>query len=163
MPIVSSSHLAEEAVFLSEFEYALNMVNHAFQRWMQSCSSTCGYTDLSPLDILVIHNIQHRERPKRIADVAFTLNLEDLHNVSYSVRKLAKKGLVEGVRKGKDTYYQVNEKGHEFCLLYRDIRRQCLVDTLKKLNVDEEISDIATTMRTLSGFYDQASRAARSL
>ncbi|MEI8632400.1 winged helix DNA-binding protein [Vibrio sp. PP-XX7] len=102
LPIVSSSHLAgENSVELSEFEYALTMVNHAFQRWTLSCSTTCGRPDLSPLDILIIHNIQHRDRPKRIADVAFTLNLDDIHNVSYSVRKLAKKNLVEGVRQGK--------------------------------------------------------------
>ncbi len=164
MPIVSSSHLAQgQSSALSEFEYALIMVNHAFQRWMQSCSTTCEFPDLSPLDILIIHNIQHRNRAKRIADVAFTLNLDDLHNVSYSVRKLVKKGLVESVRQGKDTYYQVTAKGHKYCLDYRDIREQCLVDTLHKLNIEEHLSDIATRLRTLSGFYDQASRAARSL
>lgn len=164
MPIVSSSHLASaDAMALSEFEYALTMMNNAFQRWMQSCSSTSGMPELSPLDILVVHNIYHRNRPKRIADVAFTLNIDDLHTVSYSVRKLAKFELVEGTRQGKDTFYGVTEKGAEFCNQYRDVREQCLVDALKRMNLNDQLGDVATTMRTLSGFYDQASRAVRSL
>ncbi|RKF18088.1 MarR family transcriptional regulator [Alginatibacterium sediminis] len=164
LPIVSSAHLAsDEAMTLSEFEYALTMVNNAFQRWMLACSATSEFSDLSPLDILVVHNLHHRERPKRIADVAFILNIEDIHNVSYSVRKLVKRGLVTSKRSGKDTYYLVTEQGKEFCLSYRDIREQCLVEVLGKMNIHDQLGEVATLMRTLSGFYDQASRAARSL
>lgn len=164
MPIVSSSHLAtKEGISLSEFEYALTMMNNAFHRWLQSCSTTSGMPELSPLDIMVVHNIYHRDRPKRIADVAFTLNIDDLHTVSYSVRKLVKLELAEGIRQGKDTFYNVTESGKLFCNRYRDVREQCLVDVIKRIGMDEQLSDVATMMRTLSGFYDQASRAVRSL
>jgi predicted MarR family transcription regulator len=164
LPIVSSSHLAtKEGITLSEFEYALTMMNNAFHRWMQSCSTTSGMPELSPLDIMVAHNIFHRNRPKRIADVAFTLNIDDLHTVSYSVRKLVKLDLVEGRRQGKDTFYNATKAGENFCNTYRDIREQCLVDVLKKIGINDQLSDVATLMRTLSGFYDQASRAVRSL
>ena len=164
MPIVSSSHLAsKEGTSLSEFEYALTMMNNAFHRWMQSCSTTSGMPELSPLDIMVVHNIYHRNRPKRISDVAFTLNIDDLHTVSYSVRKLVKLKLVDGTRQGKDTFYNVTEIGEEFCNEYKEVREQVLVDVIKRVGMDEQLSDIATMMRTLSGFYDQASRAVRSL
>lgn len=163
-PIVSSSHLATaEGMALSEFEYALTMMNNAFHRWMQSCSSTSGMSELSPLDIMVVHNVYHRERPKRIADVAFTLNIDDLHTVSYSVRKLVKLELVQGRRQGKDTFYSVTDTGQDFCNRYKETREQLLVDVIKKLGMDEQLGDIASAMRTLSGFYDQASRAVRSL
>lgn len=164
LPIVSSSHLAsDEAMRLSEFEYGLTMMNNAFNRWMQSCSTTSGMPELSPLDILVVHNIYHRNRPKRIADVAFTLNIDDLHTVSYSVRKLAKLELVSSFRQGKDTFYNVTTAGEEFCNHYRDVREQCLVEALKTMNINDQLGDMATLMRSLSGFYDQASRAVRSL
>ncbi|WP_194088873.1 winged helix DNA-binding protein [Vibrio hibernica] len=164
LPIVSSSHLASEAaITLSEFEYALTMMNNAFQRWMQSCSSTTGMSELSPLDILVVHNIYHRNRPKRISDVAFTLNIDDLHTVSYSVRKLVKLALVESTRQGKDTFYNITQTGESFCNQYRDIREQCLVEALQHMKLNEKLGDVATLMRSLSGFYDQASRAVRSL
>lgn len=164
LPIVSSSHLANsDAMTLSEFEYALTMMNNAFQRWMQSCSTTSGMSELSPLDILVVHNIYHRNRPKRIADVAFTLNIDDLHTVSYSVRKLVKLELVTSTRQGKDTFYNITSAGEAFCNHYRDVREQCLVEALKTMNINDQLGETATLMRTLSGFYDQASRAVRSL
>ncbi len=162
--IISSSHLADEnSLPLSEFEYALTMVNNAFQRWMVCCSNSANQHELSPLDILIIHNINHRERAKRIADVAFTLNIEDVHTVSYSVRKLQKAGLLQATKKGKDNYYSLTENGLEFCAEYRKIRDQCLMRSMEQLQLDSGLSDVAAMMRTLSGLYDQASRAAHSL
>ncbi|WP_228550733.1 winged helix DNA-binding protein [Endozoicomonas sp. OPT23] len=162
--IVSSSHLADDkGLPLSEFEYALTMVNNAFQRWMVCCSNSANHQELSPLDILIIHNINHRERAKRIADVAFTLNIEDVHTVSYSVRKMQKSGLLQATKKGKDNYYSLTEKGQEFCAEYRRIRDLCLMRSMEQLQLDSSLGDVAAMMRTLSGLYDQASRAAHSL
>ena len=162
--IVSSSHLADEkGLPLSEFEYALTMVNNAFQRWMVCCSNSANQQELSPLDILIIHNINHRERAKRIADVAFTLNIEDVHTVSYSVRKLQKAGLLQATKKGKDNYYTLTAEGLEFCAEYRRIRDMCLMRSMEQLQLDTSLGDVAAMMRTLSGLYDQASRAAHSL
>ena len=164
VPIVSSSHLVtSESASLSEFEYALTMVNNAFHRWMLSSAQACELDNMSPLDILVIHNIHHRNRAKRITDIAFTLNIDDTHNVSYSVRKLTKRSLVSYQRKGKDTYYSVTEEGKNFCLEYAKIREECLIKALEQMNIDDSLGEIAKTMRTLSGFYEQASRAASSL
>ena len=164
LAILSSSHLVgENGVSLSEFEYGLTMVNNAFQRWMQSCSIACELHNLSPLDILVIHNIYHRDRAKRITDVAFTLNLDDTHNVSYSVRKLVKNGLLQHDKRGKDTYYSATKQGKEFCLEYAKIREKCLVQALEHMSIDDSLGEVAKLMRTLSGLYAQASRAASSL
>lgn len=161
--IVSSSHLvSEKGVSLSEFEYALTMVNNAFHRWMLSSSQACDLINISPLDILVLHNIHHRDRPKRIADIAFTLNLDDSHNVAYALRKLSKKGLVTQQRQGKDTFYSASESGVKFCIEYAQMRETCLVKSLEQITINDSLTEIAKTMRTLSGFYDQASRAARS-
>jgi predicted MarR family transcription regulator len=162
--IVSSSHLvSEKCATLSEFEYALTMVNNAFQRWMQSCCIASELQDLSSLDILVLHNLHHRNRAKRTSDVAFMLNIEDHHTVAYSVRKLLKKELVSAARKGKDTYYQVNEQGQSFCERYRQIREECLIEVVAELNIEGKYSEVAALMRNMSGVYDQASRAVRSL
>lgn len=164
IPILSSSHLGgENAQALSEFEYGLVMVNNAFQRWMQSCSTACEQHNLSTLDNLVIHNIYHRERAKRITDVAFTLNLDDSHNVSYSVRKLVKCNMLQHEKRGKETYYSVTPSGKEYCLEYAKIREKCLLQALDHLSVDSSLSEVAKLMRTLSGVYAQASRAASSL
>ncbi|WP_435234300.1 winged helix DNA-binding protein [Psychromonas sp. PT13] len=164
VPILSSSHLGgKNAQELSEFEYGLIMVNNAFQRWMQSCSTACDKHNLSALDNLVIHNIYHRDRAKRITDVAFTLNLDDIHNVSYSVRKLVKGNMLKHEKRGKETYYSVTTQGKKFCLEYAKIREKCLIQALEHLSFDDSLGEVAKLMRTLSGVYAQASRAASSL
>ncbi|WP_428244101.1 winged helix DNA-binding protein [Gynuella sp.] len=161
--IVSSSHLSQSATELSEFEYALIMVNNAFSRWLIHCMAAAGNKELSPIDILILHNVHHRQRPKRIADICFVLNIDDTHTVSYSLRKLAKFGLVESQKVGKETFYNTSESGADVCLKYRDVRKDCLVDSLTTLGISEdELGNMAKLLRTMSGVYDQSARAAAS-
>ncbi len=111
-PIVSSAHLvSEQSAELSELEYGMIIANHAFQRWMVRCMTATGIAVLSPLDILILHNVNHRERAKKVADTCFNLNIEDTHTVNYSLRKLVKSGLVQNQRKGKETFSKPRTKG----------------------------------------------------
>ncbi|OYX11500.1 MAG: hypothetical protein B7Z15_11695 [Rhizobiales bacterium 32-66-8] len=122
-PIVSSGHLAAGAMpALSEFEFAMNMTVHAFQRWMVRCMAAAGMPDLSPLDVLVLG------------------------------------------RKGKEKTVTVTLAGEEACRRYAQIREQLLVKSVLSTGVDpKRLSEIAAAMRSLSGQYDQAARAAASL
>ena len=165
-PIVSSEHLASEKGWqLSELEFGLTIANNAFSRWMVRCMGAVGYPDLAPLDILVVHNVNHRQRPKRVADICFMLNVEDTHTVTYALKKLLKADLVEGDRRGKEVFYTTTAAGADACKRYRAVREECLIASLRTL--DEEgganIREAATLLRALSGLYDQAARAAASL
>jgi len=164
-PIVSSGHLAAGAMpSLSEFEFAMNMTVHAFQRWMVRCIAASGVPDLSPLDILVLHNVNHRGKPKRLADICLVLNIEDTHIVNYALKKLERLKLLKSGRKGKEKTVVVTQAGEEACRRYAQIREQLLVKSVLATGVDPaRISEIAATMRSLSGQYDQAARAAASL
>lgn len=164
--IVSSSHLADSPVGwqMSELEYAMTMTYNAFSRWMMHCMKTVGYKDFNPLDILILHNINHREKEKRLADIAFMLNIEDTHTVNYAVKKLIKAGLVEGQKTGKEIFYRTTARGQQVCLEYGKIRNACLLETASAAGRDfDEISHVAKVLRNTSGLYDQASRAAASL
>lgn len=164
--IVSSSHLADSAVGwqLSELEYAMTMTYNAFSRWMTHCMTSAGYKDFNPLDILILHNINHRSKEKRLADIAFMLNIEDTHTVNYAVKKLVKAGLVAGLKTGKEMFYHTTDKGQQICQEYGKIRNTCLLETAAAAGRDfDEISHVAKVLRNLSGLYDQASRAAASL
>src|SRR3954452_8124300 len=101
--VVSSAHLAAGAMpALSEFEFGLILVSHAFHRWMVRAMAAAGFPDLSALDVLVLHNVNHREKPKRLADICLVLNVEDTHLVTYSVKKLERLHLVTSGRAGKE-------------------------------------------------------------
>jgi predicted MarR family transcription regulator len=164
-PIVSSAHLAAgKSAELSELEFGLIVAGNAFNRWMVRCMNAAGLPDLSPLDVLVLHSVNHRSRPKKSADICLVLNVEDSHTVTYSLKKLLKHGVVGSEKRGKETFYTVTERGGEVCKRYSEIREDCLVDSLQTLGIsNSDLSSIASFLRGVSGLYDQAARSAASL
>lgn len=163
--IVSSRHLAEgEGWEASELEYGLIIAYNAFTRWMSRCMAASGNADLTPLEILVLHNTNHRGRAKRLTDICFLLNIEDTHTVNYALRKLLKSELLESEKRGKEVFYHTSTKGADLCKAYGSIRETCLLDGLPRVDINgEELRQVAASLRAMSGQYDQASRAAASL
>ena len=85
--IVSSAHLAAgKSVELSEFEFGLIIAGNAFNRWMTRCMAAAGVSDMTTVEVLVLHHVNHRDRPKKLADIAFILNIEDTHVVNYALK-----------------------------------------------------------------------------
>jgi predicted MarR family transcription regulator len=164
-PVVSSAHLASGLMpVLSELEFGMILLGHAFNRWMARCAAAAGIADLSALDVLVLHTVNHRNRAKRLADICLVLNVEDTHLVTYAVKKLQAHALVSSGRRGKEKTVTITPKGEALCRKYSEIREALLVKPVKGTGVDErKLSDLAGTMRALSGHYDQAARSAASL
>jgi predicted MarR family transcription regulator len=163
--IVSSRHLAEgEGWEMSEFEYGLILCYNGFTRWMQRCIAAAGAPDFGALEILVLHHVNHRGREKRLTDICFLLNIEDNHTVNYALRKLVKAGYLDTEKRGKEVFYRTSKPGQDLCDTYRKVRRQCLLETLGHSGPEgEALREIAAVLRTISGQYDQAGRAAASL
>ena len=163
--IVSSHHLAEgEGWEASELEYGMIIAYNAFSRWMSRCMAAAGNADLTPLEILVLHNTNHRDREKRLTDICFLLNIEDTHTVNYALRKLLKSGLLEAEKRGKEVFYRTSASGAELIETYRAVRNTCLIDSMGRTDIKgDDLREIAAQLRAISGQYDQASRAAASL
>jgi predicted MarR family transcription regulator len=163
--IVSSAHLAGNRVAeLSEIEFAMTPVFNAYGRWIVRCTAAAGQGDLSPLDVLILHHTNHRDRAKTLGDLALVLNVEDDHLVNYGLKKLKRVGLVAGTKQGKEVHWSATQKGRALCDRYRAIREACLVDAVARLGEpNEALSQVAALMRALSGLYDQAARSAATL
>lgn len=163
-PIVSSSHLASGgSPALSEVEFSLTLAATAFQRWMVRCAAAAG-AQLSPLEILIIHSVRHRDRPKRFLDIMLVLHIEDTHLANYAVRKLVKAGLVTTRKEGKEKVVEVTKAGITFCDHYKELREKLLVETILASGIPESrMSEIAALLRQLSGDYTQAARAAATM
>jgi predicted MarR family transcription regulator len=72
--------------------------------------------------------------------------------------------LIASDRRGKEKMVAITAKGEAVCRKYREIREALLVKPVRGTGADErKLSEIAGTMRALSGHYDQAARAAASL
>ncbi len=105
--------------------------------------AAAGVPGLTPVDVLVLHAANHRDREKTLADICMIYNIEDTHVVSYAVKKLAGRGLVATGRRGKEKTVKVTEEGAQACRRYRDLREALLVSPVGGLNLDaEEISRV---------------------
>lgn len=164
-PVVAAAHLADGGMpALSEMEFALTVLNNAFQRWMVRCMGAAGLPGLGAIDVLVLHAANHRGREKTLADICMMYNIEDTHVVAYALKKLEGLGLIGTGRRGKEKTVAVTEAGAAACRHYREVREALLVSSVKGLQFDEaELSGLAALMRALSGQYDQAARGAASL
>jgi len=163
-PVVSSAHLASGASpALSELEFSMTLAYNAFQRWIVGCASAAG-AQLSPLEVLILHTVRHRDRPKRFMEIMLVLHIEDAHLANYAIRKLQNADLVRSHRVGKEKMVEITKAGIAFCNAYRDVRERLLVDSVKVGGVTEEVlSELAAQLRTLSGNYNQAARSAATL
>jgi predicted MarR family transcription regulator len=164
-PIVSSSHLAAGVLpGLSEVEFGLSLAVHAFHRWMVRCMAAAGVPDLSPLEVLVLHSVRHRQRPKKLADLCLVLGIEDAHVIAYAVKKLVAAGLLTSTKAGKEKLIAASNTGVEACDRYHSVRERLLALPVKATGLpDPTLSELGSLLRALSGHYDQAARAAASL
>ncbi|MFK7836708.1 MAG: winged helix DNA-binding protein [Sulfitobacter sp.] len=163
--IVSSRHLAEgDGWEASELEYGMIIAFNAFTRWTTRCMAAAGNAELTSLEILVLHNTNHRGREKRLTDICFLLNIEDAHTVNYALKKLLKSKLLEANKRGKEVFYSTSKEGAALCDAYRKVRKSCFLDGLGRMDTNgDDLREIAAGLRAMSGQYDQASRAAASL
>jgi predicted MarR family transcription regulator len=164
-PVVSSAHLAAGASpGLSEVEYGLILAGHGFNRWMVRCMAAAGRPGMSTTEILILHTVRHRDRPKRLADILLVLDIEDAHIASYAIRKLEEAGLVATGRAGKEKLVAATEAGATLCAAYAEVRERLLARPLRGAGPAEaQLSQVAELLRGLAGFYEQAARAAATL
>ena len=126
--------------------------------------AAAGVDGLSATEVLVLHTVRHRDRPKKLADICLVLGIEDTHVITYAVKKLAASGLVASSKSGKEKFVTATRAGEDACQLYHEVRERLLVAPLATTRLPEpQLSDLAALLRALSGHYDQAARAATSL
>ncbi|MDO5605566.1 MAG: winged helix DNA-binding protein [Paracoccus sp. (in: a-proteobacteria)] len=161
-PVVSSAHLAAgRSPALSEVEYGLMIASNAFNRWMVRCMAAAGYPGLSATEVAILHSIAHRDREKRMADIALILDIEDIHIVAYAMKKLEAAGLICTRRTGKEKLVRLTETGVSACQRYAQLREKLLLGMTAQTSVAEgDLSEAAALLRMLSGIYNQAARAA---
>ena len=161
--IVSSAHLVSvKSTELSELEFGLIVAWNAFSRWAVRCMAAAGCPELTLTDVLVLHHICHRARNKKLGDICFVLNVEDTHVVGYSLKKLLAAGLAHADKVGKEVFYAPTPAGEAAVARYREVREDCLIPNLDA-DRNADIGETARLLRTMSGLYDQAARAATSL
>jgi predicted MarR family transcription regulator len=160
--IVTSQHLVSpRCPELSEVEFGLAIVGNAYSRWLVRCMAAAGLGDLAALDVLVLHHVNSQQQEKKLADVCFVLNVEDTHVVSYALKKLVGLGVLDTSKRGKEVFFRTTDAGRAACERYRQVREACLIPGFgSSAEENARLGELAALLRTLSGRYDQAARAA---
>ena len=158
-------HPAEtiDAETLSEFELSLTILWNSVKRWMNQRSKEGTLSGLSNLDVFLMHLLVYRDRQLRANDLAFALCIDDMHLVSYSLKKLVRMEAITSSKVGKEVFYQAADKGKAHYREFLEDRARYLEPALKHLSYGNyDLNSLAELLRALSGIYEQSARAAAS-
>lgn len=144
-----------------DLEFLLTVTNNAFQRWVVRCMRNAGEESLTSLEVMLLHAVNRRAPHSTISDLALLLNLDDIHLISYALKKLGARGLVNTGKRGKEKTISVTPRGASVCQAYIATRERCLMQMLRLADSDyEELGRLAQILHQLAGSYDHAARAA---
>jgi predicted MarR family transcription regulator len=154
---------AEIGQALSEMELALTVLWNSIHRWLGLCGSTSRAKGLSELDVFLLHLLVYRNRTLRGIDLAFSLSIDDMHLVTYSLKKLARLHLVAPSRVGKEVFYTPTKTGKQSYFEFLEARAKFLEPAIKPALHEYDLESLTSFLRTLASTYEQAARAAGSV
>lgn len=161
--IDKSWHLAEtqKEIQIADFELLLWRVFHGFLKWQEECEYSANNNDLTGNELSVLHLIRMRDRPKTVADIAKLLNRDDTFNITYSIKKLLKMGLIERAKGStkRGSTYQISETGIKNTDMFTKARRSTLVETYMK-EQDINLSELIKSLTKISSVYNEAAKLA---
>jgi predicted MarR family transcription regulator len=150
-----SESLSEE---LSQLEMSLTVLWNSARRWLSKRSSVNG---LSDLDVFLMHMLAYRKAAMRASDLAFALAIDDMHLVSYSLKKLTKLGLITSAKSGKEVVYRAAAAAEDDRQAFLEDRGRYVEPAIRDLTASGlDVAALTKALRTLSGVYEQAARAA---
>lgn len=150
----SDETLSEE---LSQLEMSLTVLWNSARRWLSKRSSA----GLSDLDVFLMHMLAYRNMALRASDLAFALAIDDMHLVSYSLKKLTKLGFTTSAKSGKEVVYRATKAGEEHRNAFLTDRARYVEPSIRDLIASGvDIAALTKALRALSGVYEQAARAA---
>ncbi len=148
---------------LSELELSLTILWNSVKRWMNQRSKEGELNGLSDLDVYLMHLLVYRDRQLRANDLAFALSIDDMHLVSYSLKKLVRIEAISSTKIGKEVFYKAAEKAKRHYREFLDDRKRFLEPALNHLSYgDYDLESLTQLLRALSGVYEQAARTAAS-
>lgn len=159
--LARSSHEAKS----TDFEWSVLRFQQAFERWITQLAEITGMSELSYIEIVIMHVIRIQDRPKTAASIARQLNRDDIPNIQYCLRKLVKMDLCKKVTENgsKSAAFEVTDKGKLLTNNYAEVRKEILTEQSKSIDrIDEKLTDTAKTISLLTGLYDEAARISSS-
>ena len=130
---------------------------------MNQRGNSTSVSGLSDMDVFLLHLIVYRNRPLRGPDLAFALSIEDMHLVSYSLKKLTRLKLTASKKVGKEVFYSATDMGRTHYDDFQKDRKRFLEPALELISHPAyDYEALNNLLRAISGAYEQAARLAAS-
>jgi predicted MarR family transcription regulator len=143
-----------------EFELQLWRVFYGFMRWQEECEKNVNALQLTGTELIILHAISMKNKPKAIHDIARLLNRNDLHNIRYSLSKLLKLDLIQKVksaRNSKNFFFQASEVGLKNIKRYAKIRKNILIKLFSQ-QPELSLEVISKNLVKINAIYEAADR-----
>ncbi|MGE4409303.1 MAG: winged helix DNA-binding protein [Sphingobium sp.] len=160
-PLDRRWHLARNRheVNVTELEFSMMRVGEAFSRWESECLAAASGLGATGSENALLHVIRLHDRPKPLKELARLTNRDDIPNLQYALRKLAKLGLIRQEGGKSNAVYSVTDWGREVTERYARLREELLIEFTQVIKgIDERLQQATRTLNLLSGIYEQAAR-----
>jgi len=137
---------------LRKFELALLDASSNFNKWVVSCAQATGISNvtLSANDVTTLRFLACSNRPKRASEISFALNIEDIHIVSYALKKLGRANYVDSTKVGKELFFEAAKAGQEFLEEYDKVRLSLLLGSVKIVTDGKaDLAEMAQYLRAM--------------
>lgn len=146
---------------LTEFEFALMRVREAFDRWQSECLAAAGGPLATGAENALLHVIRLHDRAKPLKELARLTNRDDVPNLQYALRKLARLGLIRQSGARNNAVYSLTAAGVALTDRYAALRQRLLVEFTETVaGVGARMEQASQMLNLMSGVYEQAARVA---
>jgi predicted MarR family transcription regulator len=121
--------------------------------------------NISGQDNAILQQIMAASRPLAVTDIARFANRDDIANIQYSLKKLARAGLIAkaGRSSARETSYVVTDLARQWTQHFLELRRQLFTDpSAQILDFDNQLEKSANLLNLIAGFYDHGTRVMTS-
>jgi predicted MarR family transcription regulator len=163
-PARVAAHLAASPheFAVTRFEQGLICAAAAFYRFYGVLLGREGRVrNISGQDNAILQQIMAASRPLAVTDIARFANRDDIANIQYSLKKLARAGLIEkaGRTSARETSYVVTDLARQWTRNFLELRRQLFTDpSAHVLDFGDQLEKSANLLNLIAGFYDHGTR-----
>ena len=127
-----------------------------------TAAAAADFPEVADLGVIdgVLHSVNHRDRPKKLADICFKLNIEIVAYCQLRAEEAGQGRTCQWRETGQGSVLFHNRDRPGADCRYREIREACLRDAFSALGaVDRDsLGELARRLGVLSGLYGQAAQ-----
>lgn len=144
---------------IDEMESRLLFAFNALEKYHTRCLQYSGISSGNSIDLAILQFVIKQRSGVNPTSICFSLHIEDLHTVNYSLKKLVRHGLLVRAKQGRKAMYSPTDKGYKIYARINQMKLDTLVEQISHPEDDtlqpEDVTDILIQIEKI---FTQASQ-----